>query len=193
MHRHITHSIVFSILIFLGPTKAHACEDTILIEDVDSQVLFTTYINIVSCVAERGSVSAYVRGAGGSLKHALAFFDLIRTTPELSSKITFIAVGEIASASNIVWLSAGKRVVLPGSNFLLHSATWNMTEETNRARTEDASQVLESTRTAVQVAVSDESATLWATILEGDAQGRILSAEEALKIGWATELRPYVE
>jgi len=189
------NSLFLALLCMLSfsPVHSSTCTEPIIIDTVKIKELIPVYEALRECAQTQGTAIAYVFGIGGPLDEALAFFDLVRTTPGLASKLTFIATSDIASASNIVWLAADTRVALPGNRFIIHEATWNMTEESLRVRQQHAKIAIDATERAVRFAANEAAAHMWKDILSGDEQGRVLSAEEALEIGWATEIRAYAE
>lgn len=168
------------------------CEGKLLtIGTVNIDKLLSIFDKIRKCIESDGSVEVYVYGKGGPISEGLAFFDLMRTS-NVSKHTTFIAIGRIYSASNLVWLAAETRIVLPSSSFLLHAATLNLGEEDSRVREDAEKQIFAATKNVVNEAVGVEASDFWDDILQSNTQGRVFSAKEALEIGWATTLREYI-
>ncbi len=159
--------------------------------DVEIVSLLQVFQEIRACTNKFGQAVVYVRGNGGSLEEAQVFFDLMRTSG-VSQKTTFVATGMIASASNIVWLAAETRIVLPGTHFLLHKASLRMFDEDQQTRQSGTNHTFKVSVDSVHLATSEVAAKRWKDILRGDAQGIVLNADEALKLGWATERKNYI-
>jgi ATP-dependent protease ClpP protease subunit len=108
---------------------------------------------------------------------------------DIWERTTFIATGQICSASNIVWLSAKNRVITPGSSFLIHKAKWNMKNEDESVKIKDRFIIARNTHNIVLLSTGEkESAEFWTDILVGNKNGTVLNAKEALEMGWATNI-----
>jgi len=166
------------------------CNEPTIINSAKLSDLLPVINSIRRCVEERGHATAYVYGSGRAVDEALAFFDMMRTSG-LSNKTTFIATGVIWSASNIIWLAAERRVVLPGSQFIIHSATHNMSNESKQIREEAAENMIDSTTDAVSLAAGKSGANLWERSIQALGPGMALNARQALEYGWATEIQGY--
>ena len=163
----------------------------IIIDSVELENIHPIIRSLRKCIEEDEHATAFVSGSGGAPEDAMTFFDFIRTEG-LSKDLTFIASGNIASASNIVWLAAETRIVLPSSMFLLHEATWYLCNEDLQVRAQSTKHLINSTTLAVRLATGNPlSADRWNDIIQSNQAGVMLNAEEALEWGWATEIREY--
>jgi ATP-dependent protease ClpP protease subunit len=160
----------------------------IVIDSVDKTDLLYAYFLIEEEVAKNGYAVAYVSGNGGVIDDAIMFYDLMHAT-DIWERTTFIATGQICSASNIVWLSAKNRVITPGSSFLIHKAKWNMKNEDESVKIKDRFIIARNTHNIVLLSTGEkESAEFWTDILVGNKNGTVLNAKEALEMGWATNI-----
>lgn len=188
--------ILFTVLFVAVVVDALAkdekrCEDSPIIIDTDKIDDNLVALNSIrKSIEECEHATAYVYGKGGKIDEAVAFFDLMRTSG-LSKKTTFIATATIWSASNIVWLAAETRIVLPGSQFIIHSATYNMENETKQIREETAENEINSSTAAVHLATGRKGANLWEKSMQDLGPGTALNAKQAIEYGWATEILEY--
>ncbi len=160
----------------------------IVIDSVNKTDLLYAYFLIEEEVAKNGYAVAYVSGNGGVIDDAIMFYDLMHAT-DIWERTTFIATGQICSASNIVWLSAKNRVITPGSSFLIHKAKWNMKNEDESVKIKDRFIIARNTHNIVLLSTGEkESAEFWTDILVGNKNGTVLNAKEALEMGWATNI-----
>jgi len=190
----------FAILLFVlfstsSNVYAHdenECETKFFrIENVKTEDLLQIFKQLSTCVQSGGKPEVYVHGIGGSLENSQMFFDLMRTSG-IYREVSFITAGAVRSASNIVWLAADTRIGSPGTTFMIHSATWNMGSEDNNVRVANHRNILRNTTRAVLISTGNkDSAEKWNKALGGNTQGIEINAEQALKMGWLTEIRRY--
>ena len=117
----------------------------------------------------------------------------MRTGPKVYEHTTFIASGIIWSASNYVWLAAKHRIITPAHMFIVHGAKWNMDDEDPKTRVLIQEEILRSGKKIVGLAAGEEAKNLWMGALTNKTDGFPINAQEALRIGWATGIREYVE
>jgi ATP-dependent protease ClpP protease subunit len=168
-------------------------QNPLSITDVDEDKLLKAYFYLKKSIQLCGTATAYVRGSGGSIHSAQAFFDLMRTDKEVYENTTFITSGIIWSASNYVWLSAKHRIVTPSHVFIVHGAKWNMNDEDPETRVLVQEEVLESARRIVTLVAGEEASKLWMEALTNKRDGFPINAQEAIRLNWATEIREYAQ
>lgn len=166
------------------------CEIPYRITSVENDKLFEAFLFIKRCATLDTKLEIYIEGFGGSVNSAQAFFDRMWSSG-LAHHVRFIAQGHIASASNLVWLASDERVVTPGSSFLIHEFETNNHTEDEETRVAMKDQTVTRTTNAVRHATNDEAAKIWQDCIDDKRDGVILDGAEALRLGWATELREY--
>lgn len=166
-------------------------EKPLIISHTDLDKLIATYFTLKHRVEMCGEATAYVHGLGGSGVDAQGFFDLMRSDV-IYKQVTFIAVGSTWSASNRIWLAAAHRVVTPAHLYILHGTKWNMDDEDPETRLWFKQAFLEKSMDAIEYATGEEATQMWYEAVTNKREGFVLTAQEAVRIGWATEIREYI-
>ena len=196
--RMLSCALVALLLMFISPlslaedtnSKENKCDKPLHISTVGEDDLLTAYKHIEDCVKPSEKLTVYVSGDGGALLFAQRFYDKMRTSG-LSKRVRFESTGLIASASNIVWMAADERIIMPGSIFLLHRATFGAIGEDPELILSLKNDIMDSAVESVRRTAGKAAARLWEDSLTGKITGNTLKGEEAVKIGWATELEEY--
>ncbi|MCX6800476.1 MAG: ATP-dependent Clp protease proteolytic subunit [Candidatus Falkowbacteria bacterium] len=68
-------------------------------------------------------VEIILNSTGGETFIAIGFFNFVRTTNDLRKHITMIASGQVASAANVIYATAEKRVSIPNTIFIIHGSS----------------------------------------------------------------------
>ena len=144
--------------------------------------------NIKTCADEGRSTTINLVTAGGSVKSAMLFYDLLNTT-DLHKYVTIIASGETSSAGLIVLASADTRIGLPSTGYLWHESTTGGGSVEERAILKEF--CLNASTKVLKHKLGKTLSKLWYDYLSGEKPQKVLTSEDMLEIGFIQKIIPY--
>lgn len=123
---------------------------------------------------------------GGTTKLGSAFFNQLRSLP-FETKV--FNMGHVESAGVAAFAGGEKRFGAPTCKFLLHKATWHITERLTRDQLAEKVAILDSEHEDYFRIFRDIMTCDDETIRDALNRGRVFSAEEAVDLGLIHEIR----
>ena len=131
-------------------------------------------------------ITIYIDSPGGCVLNGLCLYDAIMNC---KSKVTTFCIGQAASMAAVLFLAGSKRIMLPDSKLMYHDpSTFFGDSVTKVMDVKDRLEDLMNVRTRLAEIISDRSGNDIKTVYKLTAKDTYLTSEEALKMGFASEI-----
>ena len=152
----------------------------------------TKLLTVCSQMQERGITHIHlgISSSGGNLNSGFAIYNQLK---DYSANFTTYNIGGTNSVALLVYLIGQRRVATPISSFLFHGTNWTFASnnEIPFSQISDALNTLANQEKALFDEISKVSGINRKTITRWRNSSRNLSAEEAVKFGYAQEIGPF--
>jgi ATP-dependent protease ClpP protease subunit len=133
-----------------------------------------------------------ISSSGGSSDHGLLAYNFLK---QINLKKTTIGMGNVDSASIMLFCAGDKRVTMPSCRFVLHEARATISGEFNSTKMKEMGRLVERITddyTDVVVKITGKSKE---DVRKEIMTGAVLSSDEAMKMGLVTEIieEPYLK
>ena len=158
-------------------------------EEIDGHSIGLALRGIRSLVMNdaESQITLIVSTYGGDLYSAYGLYDYLRT---LQCPIQTIGIGQVMSAGTLLFLAGDERIALPHTTFMIHAASMELDESKAYTVATDSIEIQriwgELCETYAQ-RTSHKDAAWWKRWAK--YEDRYLTADEALDIGLATEIK----
>lgn len=137
------------------------------------------------------SITVFITSGGGIVDYGIAIYDLLKS---LNIPITTVAIGQCSSVATVIFAAGSKRYISKNCVYLLHSASISP-HECDRINLSEV--------TSIEKFIRKENDKIIGLILDSkginislkkmktifsDSGDKIISAQEAVKYGFATEI-----
>ncbi|MCA9363494.1 ATP-dependent Clp protease proteolytic subunit [Candidatus Kaiserbacteria bacterium] len=142
-----------------------------------------------NCYLEGKEVSLLINSSGGSTSAAASFYDLVGFYGDRKKFIT-IATGTVASSAVTVYLSGGKRYMLPHSRLFLHNVSIKDSNSNHFVEVRDTYAILDNERDRIVDILVEASGGKISPVLVSKfmEESTYLSPSEAIKYGLAHKI-----
>ncbi len=133
-----------------------------------------------------------ISSSGGSSDHGLLAYNFLK---QINIKKTTIGMGNVDSASIMLFCAGDKRIAMPSCRFVLHEARATISGEFNSTKMKEMGRLVERitddyTDVVVKITGKDKD-----EVAKEVKTGAVLSSDEALKMGLVTQVieEPYLK
>lgn len=155
--------------------------DNISASDLLKQLLYLERVD------EGKPITLYISSPGGEVTAGLAIFDFIQ---RMKSKVTTVCIGTAASMGSILFLAGETRKMLPHTKIMIHDPSYGRIpiEGMKPLEIKDRLDGLMSSRKILAEIIAERSGMTLKQVYARTKKDSFLTAQEALKLGIATEI-----
>lgn len=128
-----------------------------------------------------GTFTIFISSTGGDIDSAIRVYDFLKS---ITNKIHTIGFGQVDSSALLVYLAGDKRTALEDTRFRIHEATYHV-DELNAPLVvfEERTQLFQKLDMRMKSIVAKELNKTLEKVEQEYANGKILSIDEAIKLG----------
>lgn len=155
--------------------------------DSDSSADLLKQLIYLERVDEEKPITLYISSPGGEVTSGLAVYDYIRM---MKSKVITVCIGTAASMGAILFLAGDERKMLPHTKIMIHDPSYGNASMGGMKPLEirDRLDGLMQSRKLLAEIIAERSGMNLKKVYEKTRRDSFLNAEEAIKIGIATEI-----
>ena len=152
--------------------------------DADSVNALIRQLRYLQRQDPEGEITLYINSPGGSVDSGMALYDVMKA---ISCPVRTVCVGLAASMAALLFVSGGKRDMLPHSRLLIHDPLIPHTGG-SALRLKAVSDDLMETRQIIAKVIADHSGRSLEEVLAKTATDSFFRAEEAVEFGLADNI-----
>ena len=155
--------------------------------DSDSSADLLKQLIYLERVDEEKPITLYISSPGGEVTSGLAVYDYIRM---MKSKVITVCIGTAASMGAILFLAGDERKMLPHTKIMIHDPSYGNASMGGMKPLEirDRLDGLMQSRKLLAEIIAERSGMTLKQVYVKTRRDSFLNAEEAIKIGIATEI-----
>lgn len=159
----------------------HARRHLYLFGEVDDELSYRVAMGIAVLDAIEGDITVNISSYGGSVEDGLAIYDTLRLA---KNRVLTVGYGPVMSMGSILLQAGQTRFMAPNARMLIHDGAWGTYESMLKPKSigKEAGDTVER---MIQILAERAKNLEPATIKRMMAEETFLSAEEAVKFGFA--------